>query len=54
MHHCRRGAIDDSGEYWDNSGLSGVKYFIEAGKAYLSGTKPDVAGDPRIHGKVNL
>jgi general stress protein 26 len=43
-----------SGEYWDNSGTSGIKYLIEAGKAYLSGTKPDVAHDPEIHGKVRL
>jgi general stress protein 26 len=42
------------GEYWDNSGLSGIKYLIEAGKAYLGGTKPDVANDPKIHGKVDL
>jgi general stress protein 26 len=44
----------DKGEYWDNSGLSGVKYLIEAGKAYLSGERPDVARDPQIHGKVAL
>jgi general stress protein 26 len=44
----------DAGEYWDNSGASGIKYLIEAGRAYLSGEKPDVAGDPRIHGKVSL
>ena len=44
----------DSGEYWDNSGSSGIKYLIEAGKAYLSGTRPDVEGDPQIHGKVKL
>ncbi|HEY1064969.1 MAG TPA: pyridoxamine 5'-phosphate oxidase family protein [Pirellulales bacterium] len=43
-----------AGEYWDNSGTSGLKYLIEAGKAYLSGTKPDVANDPKIHGKVAL
>jgi len=43
-----------TGEYWDNSGTSGIKYLIEAGKAYLSGTKPDVADDPEIHGKVTL
>jgi general stress protein 26 len=42
------------GEYWDNSGSSGIKYLIEAGKAYLSGTRPDVEGDPKIHGKVAL
>ncbi len=44
----------DIGEYWDNSGSSGLKYLIEAGKAYLSGTRPDVAHDPQIHAKVNL
>jgi len=44
----------ESGEYWDNSGASGIKYLIEAGKAYLSGTRPEVEDDPAIHGKVNL
>jgi general stress protein 26 len=44
----------DSGEYWDNTGTGGIKYLIEAGRAYLSGTKPDVAGDPKVHGKVGL
>ena len=44
----------DTGEYWDNSGSSGIKYLIEAGKAYLSGKTPDVARDPKIHGKVNF
>lgn len=44
----------DSGEYWDNSGTSGIKYLIEAGRAYLSGTRPDVDADPKIHGKVTL
>lgn len=44
----------ESGEYWDNSGSSGIKYLIEAGKAYLSGTRPDVEHDAKIHGKVEL
>jgi general stress protein 26 len=45
----------DAGEYWDNSGASGVRYLIEAGKAYLSGTKPeDAAHDPKVHGKVAM
>jgi general stress protein 26 len=45
----------ETGEYWDNSGASGVRYLIEAGKAYLSGTKPDeVENDPKIHGKVAM
>ncbi len=42
------------GEYWDNSGTSGLKYLVEAGKAYLTGTRPDVEGDPKVHGKVTL
>ncbi len=44
----------DTGEYWDNSGSSGLKYLIEAGKAYFSGTRPDVEDDPKIHAKVAL
>jgi general stress protein 26 len=44
----------ETGEYWDNSGASGIKYLIEAGKAYLSGTKPSVDGDPKVHGKVAM
>jgi general stress protein 26 len=44
----------EKGEYWDNSGARGIQYLIEAGKAYLTGTRPDVEGDPQIHGKVNL
>lgn len=43
-----------SGEYWDNSGSSGIKYLIEAGKAYLAGTRPDVKHDPDIHAKLDL
>jgi general stress protein 26 len=43
----------EAGEYWDNSGVGGIKYLIEAGKAYLSGEKPrEVEGDPKVHGKV--
>ena len=45
----------ETGEYWDNSGTSGVKYIIEAGKAYLSGEKPrEVESDPKVHGKVGM
>ena len=44
----------ETGEYWDNSGTSGIKYLIEAGRAYLTGTRPDVAGDPKIHAKVSI
>lgn len=44
----------ETGEYWDNSGFSGISYLIQAGKAYLAGTRPDVANDPKIHGKVAM
>ena len=44
----------DTGEYWDNSGTSGVKYLIEAGKALLTGSRPDVGKDPKVHAKVEL
>lgn len=44
----------EGGEYWDNSGTSGIKYLIEAGRAYLTGTLPAVEDDPKIHGKVKL
>ena len=44
----------DIGEYWDYRGTSGIKYLIETGKAYFNGTKPTVAGDPKIHGRVSM
>jgi general stress protein 26 len=43
-----------TGEYWDNSGTHGVKYLVEAGKALVTGTRPEVGGDPKTHGKVDL
>jgi general stress protein 26 len=42
-----------AGEYWNDGGLGGVKYLIEAGKALLTGSRPQV-DDPKIHGKVTL
>ncbi|MHC5542167.1 pyridoxamine 5'-phosphate oxidase family protein [Singulisphaera rosea] len=43
-----------TGEYWDNSGTSGVTYLIEAGKALLTGSRPEVGEDPKVHAKVTL
>ncbi len=43
-----------AGEYWDNGGTGGVKYLIEVGKALVTGTRPAVDDDPKIHGKVTL
>lgn len=44
----------EAGEYWDNSGTGGVKYLIEAGKALVAETRPDVDDDPKVHGRVEL
>lgn len=47
--------VDGSaGEYWDNSGTSGLKYLIAAGKALVTGSRPDVGDDPKVHAKVSL
>jgi hypothetical protein len=43
-----------TGEYRDSSCRSGVKYLIEAGKALLTGTRPEIDRDPKVHGKVDL
>jgi hypothetical protein len=43
-----------AGEYWDNSDTSGVKYLVEAGKALLTSTRPDLGRDPKVHAKVDL
>jgi general stress protein 26 len=40
------------GEYWDNAGLSKMKYLWEVAKAYASGTSPKI--DKDISGKVQL
>ncbi|WDQ15012.1 pyridoxamine 5'-phosphate oxidase family protein [Rhodopirellula sp. P2] len=40
------------GEYWDNSGLSGVNYLIRAGKAYLQGERAET--DEQINASVSL
>lgn len=40
------------GEYWDNEGMSRVKYLYETAKAYVTGTTPSL--DKDIHSKVSL
>jgi hypothetical protein len=40
------------GEYWDNSGMKGLKYVFDATKAYISGERPKPDSDQ--HNKVNL
>jgi general stress protein 26 len=45
-------------EYWDNSGISGVKYALQAARAYVSGRKLDeraeLGDDPESHAKLKL
>lgn len=40
------------GEYWDNSGLNGVKYLLRAGTAYLQGKRPET--DSSTNASVTL
>ena len=42
----------EKGEYWDNSGMQGLKYVFEGIKAYLQGKRPD--SDEEQFGKVKL
>ena len=45
--------IPHRAEYWDNSGLQGVRYLYEAAKAYIQGNKPEIDSE-EIHGTVTL
>jgi general stress protein 26 len=38
-------------EYWDNSGMKGLRYLFEAAKAYVTGTTPE--STPEQHGTMN-
>jgi general stress protein 26 len=40
-------------EYWDQSGMAGVKFVLEAVKAYATGTKPK-SGESGDHAKVHV
>jgi len=40
-------------EYWDASGMQGMRYLFEAIKARIKGEKPDV-DTPEMHGEVSL
>jgi general stress protein 26 len=43
----------EEGEYWDNSGVHGVRFVVKAAKAYLSGERYDDK-DQDINAKVHL
>ena len=42
----------DSGEYWDNSGMQGLKYAFTAAKSYVKGERPPTDDDQ--HSRVRL
>ncbi|KLU06000.1 Pyridoxamine 5'-phosphate oxidase [Rhodopirellula islandica] len=42
----------DHGEYWDNSGFTGIKYLLRAGKAYVQGERAET--DEKINASVSL
>lgn len=44
--------MPQQGEYWDNEGMSRVKYLYETAKAYVTGTTPSL--DKDIHSKVSM
>jgi len=44
----------DKGEYWDMSGMRGLKFLWKAGKAILQDEKLAMDDDPESHGKVKM
>ena len=44
--------VATEGEYWDNSGVAGLKYLIKAGKAYLQGERAQT--DASVNASVSL
>jgi general stress protein 26 len=44
----------EEGEYWDRSGVEGLKFIFEAGKAIMQGRQPHVDDDPQQHARVPL
>ena len=47
------GVTPVQGEYWDNSGGNKVSYAMEALRAYMSGTRPNIKEGSQ-HGKLSL
>ena len=44
----------EEGEYWDRSGVEGLKFMFEAGKAIVQGRQPYVDEDSKQHARVRL
>jgi general stress protein 26 len=45
--------VTEEAEYWDNSGIRGLKYIIKAAKAYATGERPKHIGSDE-HASVKL
>ena len=45
--------LPERGEYWDSSGMKGLKYLVEAGKALATGQKIEIE-DADLHASVDL
>ena len=45
--------VPDEGEYWDTSGVTGLRYLFRAGKAYFEGRSVNTEGLD-VNAKVNL
>jgi len=43
-----------SGEYWDQTGLAGLRYLFNSIKAYAAGTTPPEGSDERVNAKIPL
>jgi general stress protein 26 len=39
-------------EYWDTSGIRGLKFAFKAAKAYLTGDSAKKEEDPEVHGRI--
>ena len=44
----------EEGEYWDRSGVEGLKFIFEAGNAIVEGRRPHVDDDPKQHARIRL
>jgi general stress protein 26 len=42
----------EEAEYWDNSGTAGLKYYLKAAAAYVTGKEMADPNDPSIHARV--
>lgn len=41
-------------EYWDNTGVKGLRFYLQVAAAYVSGAELHGSGDVKQHGKVQL